>query len=70
MNCNNNPTRRSSTRLCKKYDKVWSSSSASPSREHHWIKNKILGKSGKQSREKPLGTILLWYLVVAPRFGL
>jgi hypothetical protein len=31
---------------------------------------KILGKSGKQSREKPLGTILLWYLVVAPRFGL
>jgi hypothetical protein len=33
-------------------------------------KNKNLGKSGKQSREKPLGTILLWYLVVAPRFGL
>jgi len=31
---------------------------------------KILGKSGKQSREKPVGTILLWYLVVAPRFGL
>jgi ribosomal protein L16 Arg81 hydroxylase len=53
MNCNNNPTRRSSTRLCKKYDKVWSSSWAS-FREHHWIKKKKLGKSGNQSREKPL----------------